>query len=373
MHTNTSIAATVESIKDRAKQQLQTSVIAAQAVLAELWRMVATRLADEVPNPFSGIDWYSFDMDIVLEAWRAGIKEWRDAGFQGMTPGQIALAAALDAVADAGGMCTERDLELCRVFGVDAASFIRATCAEIFGSAGDDIAQATLESLTDQIQQIQYDEAMAAGIPPGVHTEFCWVPNWDGESLDALLDDCRVPSSGPFRGIEDLVPSNGLAKFLTWANVSTLDLIDSALIRDETQGSKLREKLRGFEIAHDYTRPAMLKAEEVIDLIESSTELSVPVVHCEVDVAALLKLDPRQAYALPMRGGCMHIGLHDFFNGAGYVDVFPGTPVVPSMALGYGWPGRWRYGIDRVYGIVKHPFHCRPQAVEAPQRELQAA
>ena len=99
MHTNTSKTAAIEAIIDRARQQLKISSLAAQAVLGELWRLIATQLASDLPNPFTEVDWYSRDMGFVLEAWREGIKEWTAAGFQGMTPRQIAIAAVLDDVA----------------------------------------------------------------------------------------------------------------------------------------------------------------------------------------------------------------------------------------------------------------------------------
>ena len=373
MHTNTSKTAAIEAIIDRARQQLKISSLAAQAVLGELWRLIATQLASDLPNPFTEVDWYSRDMGFVLEAWREGIKEWTAAGFQGMTPRQIAIAAVLDDVAHDADGHGEHEIRERQFDGVAAGDFIRKTCIDVFGIAGESVADATVDNLPSQVQEIQYAEAMARGIPHGVHTEFCWVPSWDGDSLDELLDDFTIPTSGIHRGIEDVIPSKGLANLLKWANLSTYHLIDAAKGRNERQGEKLSERLKGFEVNKDYSRPQMLSAEELIDIIENSTCNSVPVVHCEVDVDALLKLDPRQAFALPLRGGRMHVGLHDFMDGAGHMDCYFGTPVVPSMALGFAWPGRWRYGINTVYGIVKHPFNCRPQAVGAPQRELLAA
>lgn len=374
MHDTHSTEEALRFIVERARQQLSVSDRAAKTILGEMWRIIATHITPNVINPFARIDWHSFDMGIVLRAWRDGIKEWQDAGFQGMTPGQIAISAALDDVANDFGPLFEHDFGECRFLDGDTAEYIRAACLDVFGAAGKSIAeQVILQDLPDLIQQIQYAEAMALGVPHGVYTEFCWVPGWNGESLDELLDEFTVPTSLIHRGIEDLVSNNGLANFLTWANVSTLQLVDAALVRNEGQGEKLRERLHGFEVRKDYCRPQMLTPEEVIDIIENSTSNSVPVIHCEIEVGALLKLDPRQAFALPMRGGRMHVGLHDFFSGAGYMDSYLGTPVVPGMALGFAWPGRWSHGIDAVYGIVKHPFHCRPQAVEAPQRELLAA
>jgi hypothetical protein len=70
--------------------------------------------------------------------------------------------------------------------------------------------------------------------------------------------------------------------------------------------------------------------------------------------------------ALPLQRGGTHLGMHDVVNGSGYIDCWSKGPVVvPPMHTGFGWVGRWRYGIDAVYGIVKRPFYCTPAAAES--------
>jgi hypothetical protein len=81
-----------------------------------------------------------------------------------------------------------------------------------------------------------------------------------------------------------------------------------------------------------------------------------------VNVKALFLMSPGAAMRMSSAKGQVHLGFHEGFNGAGYMDSYAGEIVIPANAAGFLSSNNWNYGIDSVYGIVKSCFYTTPAA-----------
>jgi len=204
-------------------------------------------------------------------------------------------------------------------------------------------------------------------IPSNLHAEFCWVPEWTDQGLDELLEDFGLRSDRwKSSCIEDVQPGKWLEVFLRLVNCSSTDLVGEAIRERGDEGRKLAEKCAkaNFKVCKDPERPSLMTASEVIAAIENAYGLAVPMFHCEINLRTLFEMDPSKAMRLSSAKGKVHLGFHEFVNGAGYMDTYRGEVVIPANASGFAGENRWSYGIDKVYGIVKSCFYSTPAAVE---------
>lgn len=204
-------------------------------------------------------------------------------------------------------------------------------------------------------------------IPSGLHGELSWVPGWDGQSLDDLMDQFGLRSERSRSSyIEDVIPGQWLTTFLKMVNCSSVDLIGEAIAQNADTGRAFAEKCAAanFKVEKDQNRHQILTAAQVITHIENAYWLAAPTFHCEIDIRALFLMDPRQDMRLTTdKGGLVHVGFHEGFNGAGHMDTYPGEVVVPHDATGFLQSDRWNYGINKVYGLHRPVFHATPVAV----------
>lgn len=200
-------------------------------------------------------------------------------------------------------------------------------------------------------------------IPSNLHAEFCYIPGWDGENLDDLIEECGIRSERwKSTYVEDLVPGNWLSVFLQTINQSSDEMISAAVRVYGADGEKFARRCQeaGFTVGKDATRPSLMTGEQAVAAVENAYCNAVTVVHCEMNVRALFEHDPTCPMRLSTRCGKVHVGLHEFVNGAGYIDTYPGDFVVPADARGFAGVERWAYGIDSTYGIVRHVFNAIP-------------
>lgn len=233
-------------------------------------------------------------------------------------------------------------------------------CAEL-GIEGD-----VYSELYDQYKDAQRKDAVNL-IPSGLHAELCWIPEWDGMSLDSLFETHGLRSD-KWRSnyIEDVQPGPWLEIFLKLVNCSSVDLIGEAISEAGDAGRALAEKCAkaNFKVAKDQTRRQILSPAEVISAIENANVNTIPMCHCEIDVRALFNLDPTHAMRLSTnKEGKVHVGFHEGINGCGYMDTYDGEVVIPPHAVGFLSALRWKYGIDATYGLFKPCFHTTPVAV----------
>ena len=244
--------------------------------------------------------------------------------------------------------------------GIIEASDWRSDFEQAAAEVGADLDD---EDLFDAYVELHRKEAFDL-IPDSLHAEFCWAPGWDGRSLDDLLDNNSLQSDFRRCGyLENILPGNWLEVFLQLVNQSSAEMIKAGIARSAAKGNIFAAKCAeaNFEVLNDPTRPSLLTGEQVINAIENAYGLSVPMFHCEVNVRALFELDPTSAWRMTTdRNKQVHLGLHDFVNGAGYMDSYAGEIIIPAEASGFAGANRLSYGINSVYGIVRSYFYTTP-------------
>jgi hypothetical protein len=220
------------------------------------------------------------------------------------------------------------------------------------------------ERLYEEYEALHLPDALQL-IPSNLHAEFCYVPEWKQQDLDDLMYDLGMKSDRyKSNYMEDVQPGKWLEVFLKLVNCSSTDLVAESL---QLNNHAFAEKCAAanFKVDKDQMRPSLMTAVQVISAIENGYFQAVPMVHCEINLRELFKLDPTKAMRLSTVKGKVHVGFHEFFNGAGYMDTYPGEVIVPADATGFAGENRWSYGIDKVYCIVKSCFYCTPVAIDA--------
>ena len=247
--------------------------------------------------------------------------------------------------------------------GIFDAADIRADFDQACEEAGADTDD---DELFEEYEALHLPNAFDL-IPSGLHAEFCWVPEWTTEDLDDLLYSYGLRSDKwKSSYIEDIQPGKWLEVFLKLVNCSSVDLIGEAIQINEDNGRSFAKKCAAanFKVERDQLRPSLMTPADVISAIENAYSQAVPMFHCEINVRALFEHDPTRAIRLTSeKKGTVHLGLHEFFNGAGYMDTYKGEVVIPADAVGFAGEDRWSYGINKAYGIVKSYFRATPIAV----------
>lgn len=371
---------------DRAASVYQENGLeAALEVLKPLMDRIEQEVWRECSNPYE-LDMSAWNDESlhgkILNRWRDAIIEWRAEGFTGTPPGRRALEDTLNSLYCEGDPFDIRSMDMDIVIDNDAHEDDDApenaghlsTILSYLADASDELHDALVGRINEALETRWFTEATEGGVPSHAHAEIWWVPGWDGHSLD---DTDHVHLRGKRYNstyIEDLDASDGLRNFLQWLNISSEELVAEAIRIRPGEGEKLRDTLaeKNFSVDRDQSRPNVVSPEDALIIIENAGyPYCLPTVHAYVELRSLLELDPRLPIALPLRCGKMSIGLHDTINGAGYMDTFAGTAVIPPMSLGIGWANRGRYGINETYGLALHSFYCTPENIGALPTDTQ--
>ena len=341
----------------------------AMMALSPLLLDIAQQVAKFNCSCFEEASWHDLDFTPMFVAWREAIVALQQSPALDLHPGQAGVAAMLDSILSHNlDMPLLRDRERSVMYGEQpAVQAIARTAQSVWRQASAEHRrdrQADMCSSVEQmVESIWYEEALARGIPGVIHRELCFVPHWDGDDVDNMIYTHALRGTR-WRGcyFDEIVPSKSLAQLLRWVNVSSKDLVAAVVATRAADGAKFAARLGKWTVKADPKRPALIAVDDLVEIIENAgTDIPVPMAHVEVDVGALMRLDPRKPILLDLDGRA-HIGMHDVVNGSGHMDLYKtsGPVVIPPLASGYGWVGRWSYGIDATYGIVKHPFKCAP-------------
>lgn len=202
-------------------------------------------------------------------------------------------------------------------------------------------------------------------IPSNLYAEFIWFPGWNGASLDTLLDTHGLRSTKWHSNyIEDIQPGEWLERYLKFVNVSSVNFIGTAIDERGEEGRRLAERCAAinFKVVKDQTKPSLMTPLQAIVSIENAYSYAVPCFHCFINVKSLFEHDPYSPMRLSSKGK-VHIGLHDFINGAGYMDTYPGEVIIGADECGFVGDSRLRYGVDKVYGLVRSAFKAEPESI----------
>jgi hypothetical protein len=118
-----------------------------------------------------------------------------------------------------------------------------------------------------------------------------------------------------------------------------------------------------FYVERNPNRKPLMNADEVITAIENGYRGALPTVHFEINIRALYELSPLKPIHITSKKGMVHIGFHEFLNGAGYMDQYAGEIVIPAGVTDFAGRNRWSYGINEVYGIYRPAFFAEPKSV----------
>lgn len=202
-------------------------------------------------------------------------------------------------------------------------------------------------------------------IPSNLYAEFIWFPGWNGVCLDTLLDTHGLRSTKWHSCyIEDIQPGEWLERFLKFVNVGSVNFIGAAIEERGEAGRRLAERCAviNFKVERDQSKPALMTPKQVITTIENAYSYAVTCFHCFINVKSLFMHDPYTPMRLSSKGK-VHIGLHDFINGAGYMDSYPGEVIIAPNECGFAGDQRLRYGVNKVYGLYRPVFNTEPETI----------
>lgn len=338
------------------------------AAIAALKPLLLTIAKEISLTTSTGVDRDRFDDERskaqVVAAWRNARAEWIASGRQGPTPRQQVLEQLVDADQQSPG--DEQDQSIVdehELLGTTVRNVLRSTAIAVFRC--DDEADTLDEIVVGHVNDLLYDERIASLLRAlhGKRTEFIYVPNWDGESVDTMIYELglRPKHWNNSLSVDQLQPSPALDKFLRWINISTDDLIAAARATRPEDAEALIANLGAFSVGRDASRRSLVSPDDAISMLENAGNQCVPMYQCEIDLGELLSLDPNDPMEMSTAKGKIHIGLHDVVNGSGYMDTYSGTLTIPADHLGFGWVGRWSYGVDAVYGLVKSAVAVVPK------------
>lgn len=361
-------------LRSRARAQLNAAGL--PSALAALAPLVEAMAREIHASTATYLDRDHFDDEArkgsILKLWREARAEWLTAGRTGMSPGRLVLEQLVSEHLDNHEFDDRREILDTRVFQVKAHQLLQSTAKAVFGStARSDV---LADCLVERVQELRHEDWIAEfrRALSGTHAELVYVPNWDGESIDDMIYELGLRASRWNQSlyVDEIQPCEALAKFLSWLNIGTDDLLAAARDIRPNEADKLALNLANFKVERDAKHPSLVSPSQAIEMMENAVHNCVPMYHCEVDLGALMDCDPHLPMTMSTAKGTIHIGLHDVINGTGCLDTYTGTVTIPADHLGFGWVGRWDWGIDKVYGLVKSYFHVRPaSSVQEPQEQ----
>ena len=343
----------------------QGDAAAAVDALAPVLQDIGRAVAQRVVHPlWSSEDWESLG-PALIKHWRLAIKDWAAENFEGELPGRRAIRKVAEGlVADEVGQALIDPYAVYR--GVAVRHFLRSVSHQVFGRHSHHIIDIE-EATAAVVEAIWVQEILDNGVPKGLFTGFTWVPGWDGESLDAALETLTLQSVRYRSGqLEHLLPCQGMKNLL--ASVGQHPTLVMNYVRQKYPSdvaARFADVLEASNCLPQTLDEPALSAKDLVSIIENGgSTMALPVVYAEVNVRALLALDPRHPIELSLDNGKGHCrGLHDPVNGSGYVDIFKGVAVMPPLSLGFAGEQQLGYDIHATYGWVRSFLRCTPRSL----------
>lgn len=386
----TEVASRVKDKINNPEQQLDEDALLQSDVFDPIISMMASKIIRDGYNPFdanNGFDWFNMADSFGgewIDQFRNCVREYLSNPGT-MLPGEMAMRSILEKYGEerVWDACDVEEVKIARLTSVhdddDGDEVPVFEWLEHFVSAclagtdldGEHVSGQLESAIKDLANQGWIEDAVQSGIPSSVHAEFVYFPTWTPEigDLDDAIYHLGLRTSANSTYIDELLPCEGLKRFLEYVNVSPAALIEAATVRNPNEGAKLAENLAGFGADVNPASPSLVAPSDVLTILENTGSTnSIPTVHAHIELRALFELDPSQPVALPLRKNCMHIGFHDFVNGAGYMDTYPGTAIVDLNRHHFAGD-RYAYGINDTYGLALSAFYCTPENIAGPQEQ----
>jgi hypothetical protein len=114
-----------------------------------------------------------------------------------------------------------------------------------------------------------------------------------------------------------------------------------------------------LQVEADPERPSLCSAAKIVEILENGTSsAAVPVLAMRVGLKEFITQPWNDGGTIEISGkgprGAPMIGIHDFWNGAGYIDTYDcgGGLTLPAVSANWISSSHKRYGFDNVYGLV---------------------
>lgn len=240
----------------------------------------------------------------------------------------------------------------------------------------------SFDCVSHEVQEQMYQAYVQANrkrafelIPSSLHSELCWIPGWDGASLDDLADIFGQRSTR-FKSncLEDVVVDRWVEELLKLGNCSSDALREHCVsLGAKGEGYVVQADEIGLNVTEDPERPRLLEPEQIVTIIENAYTNAVPTVHAHINVRALFEHDCTAPMYWTTDRGKVHMGLHEgVYSGAGYMDTYDGFIVIPANEIGFAGQLRWNWNVTDVYWLATSYLRVVPSSTP-PAAPLQKA
>ncbi len=276
-----------------------------------------------------------------------------------------AIFAVVDWIQRESGMSVSSGL---RDLGFDSWDELAREAVGIQGGEAQEGVDMLAELVQMEAEAISGSRALEA-IPASAMVEMSYIPQWDGVSADTAIEALGMRFLGPEGGVGSVECGPQLVAAMRFFNIAMPDLLAAVqkVRPQEYEGFAVRVAQKADELSIvksiDYARPALMSAEDFIDVIENASDGAIPNISFQIRLKSLLACDPAQEIVLRAKGNKYHVGCREgFINGSGYMDTFEvSEPVSIDLTSGVLInESRWNSSLSDVYWHVKSEYRVEP-------------
>lgn len=285
--------------------------------------------------------------------------------------------------------------------------FVETATDEADWIDGDELTEACCEALKDRLFDAMREgdtSTFEGSIPSHVRVETGFIPDYNALGVD----DMHMSHWDVCFSAETAIPDSNLMRFLKFMNVAPSEFIETCrtrgfdpskpsrgegmsdyrwkqaeesaqwwraildaeagrdeeisklLIQDEHAMAEWNSTVELVRTGKDYDRPTLVPMDDIFTMMTEASYGGVPVWAAKLPLRELLagKFDK----PFTATGGV--VGIHDFINGSGYLDVLRGEIRIDPATGGYRHSTAGRWSIDDVYGFVGSVWRAETGAWE---------
>jgi len=288
-------------------------------------------------------------------------------------------------------------------------NFVETVTDETDWIDADELTEACCDALKDRVLDVMREEdtsTFEGSIPAHVKVEAGFIPDYNVLGVD----DMQMNHWDVCFSAETALPDSSLMRFLKFMNVSPSEFVEACRERgfdpsmpvrgegmsdyrwDEAQDAARRwravldaEAGRSEEISKlpiqgkyamaewnatvelirtgkDFDRPPLVPMDAIFTMMNESSYGGVPTWAARLPLREILE----GKFDKPFTATGGVIGIHNFINGSGYIDVFKGEVRIDPATGGFRRSTAGRWSIDDVYGFVGSVWRAETSAWEKP-------
>lgn len=189
-----------------------------------------------------------------------------------------------------------------------------------------------------------------------IWTEFMYLPG--SEDNRSVIEDQSLTFKGNSVFTDNLVMDDGVVSFFSMINVNPSDFAD--YLESKGKNSDVVDDYRSLKVVeYSEDRKSLFSMEQIETIIDNSYTCAYPTAFAIVSLGELLDRDITKGFYInkPL------VGLHDFVNGAGYIDKADTNFEIGSDDFNFTGGKAYRYAVDEVYGFTSSYSKC---SIEQP-------